>query len=327
MLSASPYALVAEMLEAPDVIRRFDKDVVSAWADAIDQQQKLFISGEGSSRIFPSKNLISRAFASGSSWAIHTEGGRQAAEYDLEGFVVLAASNSGQTRELIALLDKLGRDGVERYGVTATAGSRMTEVVDDARILNCGTEKAVASSKTVIEQALVYQSLLRGGEWSDQEKAANYCADILSKDVPAEIADYLASAPIIYFAGRNDGVAEELALKTGEIARKKAVYLEGTYVLHGIEEVMRKGETLVLIEPFKEEIEKYKSILKDSVGLNVAAIASFDTPFPTIKIPSLSGFDGYLRLMAGWNILVAAGLALNVNLDKPERARKIGNAV
>jgi glucosamine--fructose-6-phosphate aminotransferase (isomerizing) len=30
-------------------------------------------------------------------------------------------------------------------------------------------------------------------------------------------------------------------------------------------------------------------------------------------------------MAAGWNVLVEAGLALGVNLDKPLRARKVGN--
>ncbi len=62
-------------------------------------------------------------------------------------------------------------------------------------------------------------------------------------------------------------------------------------------------------------------------SVSVVAVSSFDTPFPTVKIPALAGFDAYLQLMAGWNILVAAGLAAGVNLDKTVRARKIGNEI
>jgi glucosamine--fructose-6-phosphate aminotransferase (isomerizing) len=34
-----------------------------------------------------------------------------------------------------------------------------------------------------------------------------------------------------------------------------------------------------------------------------------------------------VSLCAGWNILVEIGLSLGINLDKPERARKVGNEV
>ncbi len=50
---------------------------------------------------------------------------------------------------------------------------------------------------------------------------------------------------MIYFAGRNNGVAEELTLKTNEITHKKSDYLEGTFSVHGIEETMRPEEVVV----------------------------------------------------------------------------------
>ena len=31
------------------------------------------------------------------------------------------------------------------------------------------------------------------------------------------------------------------------------------------------------------------------------------------------------EMAAGWNLLVETGLRLGVNIDKPERARKVGN--
>ena len=44
-----------------------------------------------------------------------------------------------------------------------------------------------------------------------------------------------------------------------------------------------------------------------------------------IVLPTLVGYDPFLQLMAGWNLLVQIGVALGINLDKPQRARKIGN--
>ncbi len=55
------------------------------------------------------------------------------------------------------------------------------------------------------------------------------------------------------------------------------------------------------------------------------AVAEEETPFPTIRIPQVEGYQTVLQLLAGWNILVQVGVALGINLDKAERARKIGN--
>lgn len=327
MQPGSPYALIDEMLETPGILRRFDPAQTQGWSAMAAGKKRLLLTGEGSSRIFPAKNLIDLARRQNCAWHIFTEGARQAAEYDLGDCLVIGSSNSGRTRELIALFEKLKQQGIPRCGITATDGSPLTALADDSRILSCGAEKAVAATKSVVEQALMLQSLLGGEEWSQQARAADACAEALTAPLPADMIDAAAAAPLIYFAGRNNGVAEELVLKTNEITRKKSIFLEGTYALHGIEEVMQRDEILVLVDPFAAEIDKYRQILAEKTGVRIIAIASFDTPFPTIKIPAIEGFNAYLQLMAGWNLLVATGLACGINLDKPLLARKVGNGV
>jgi glucosamine--fructose-6-phosphate aminotransferase (isomerizing) len=130
---------------------------------------------------------------------------------------------------------------------------------------------------------------------------------------------------MIYFAGRNNGVVEELTLKTNEITRKKSDFLEGTYAVHGIEEVMDKNELVIIVEPFESEEEKFKECLIDGVNMNVVAISTRETQFPTIRIPDGKEYKEYVELAAGWNVLVEIGIALGIDLDKPTRARKVGN--
>ena len=140
-----------------------------------------------------------------------------------------------------------------------------------------------------------------------------------------EIVQTAANAPTIYFAGYNDGVAEELTLKTNEITRKKSDFLEGTYAVHGIEEVMDAKDIVFVVDPIEDEITKFQEVLVEGVGLKVVAIADRDTPFDTIVVPQAGELAPYVYLCAGWNVLVEIGMMLGINLDKPERARKVGN--
>ena len=148
---------------------------------------------------------------------------------------------------------------------------------------------------------------------------------MLEAELDPELVQKIAQAPVIYFAGRNNGVAEELTLKTNEITHKKSDYLEGTYAVHGIEEIMQPDEVVVVVDPFPAEIEKFQSTLVDGVGMTVIAVAEEETPLPTIRIPRVEGYETVLQLLAGWNILVQVGVTLGINLDKAQRARKIGN--
>jgi glucosamine--fructose-6-phosphate aminotransferase (isomerizing) len=318
------YSLIKEMHETIEIIRSFDSSRVAPWIELIHKKNKLFLTGEGSSRIFPAKNIIARALQHNCPWFIHTSGARQAAEYDLSDYCVIGASNSGQTIELIELFKSIH---TIKLGLTAYPDTPLHACADSILVLKSGKEQATAASKTVVEQALTYQSLLQGNEWQDQEKAADLCSAILHTTLSDEVISIISNASTLYFAGRDNGVAEELTLKTNEIIRKKSDYLEGTYAVHGIEEVMQADEVLIVIDPFPSEIVKLQHVIATNIGMKIIAISNYDTPFITIPIPQLQGFDTYFQLLAGWNILVQTGLSLGINMDQPIRARKIGNAI
>lgn len=320
------FRLVQEMLETPKIIRNLDADHIRSFSV---KNKKVLLAGEGSSRIFPAKNTICNSLVLGYRQSIVTENCMQAAEYDLEDYSVFAASNSGKTAEVIHLIRTLREKG--HGDITAVTGAHGTPVADEsssAYILTCGPEQAVSASKSVMEQALFYDILLRhinGMPPIDLNALADAMHQVLTMDIPADIVSIIADAPIIYFSGRNNGVAEELTLKANEIVRKKSDYLEGTYAVHGIEEVMNSDEAVILFEPFESQEEKIRSVLVNGARLSVIAVSERSTGFPTIRIPRITGCSPYLQLAAGWNLLVEAGIASGINLDCPVRARKIGN--
>ena len=104
----------------------------------------------------------------------------------------------------------------------------------------------MAATKSVVEQALFYRSLIVAWEptsplLANQQEAAAKAREVLEAEIDPALIAKIAMAPIVYFAGRNNGVAEELTLKTNEITHKKSDFLEGTYAVHGVEEVMTAG--------------------------------------------------------------------------------------
>jgi len=324
------FALVREMLRTPEIICSFNFKQVDKVVASIKHTGRLFCTGEGSSRIFPAKRLIASMMKRNLPIALATEGGRQSLENDLSGWTVMGASNSGQTKELIVLMENLLKQNHKHlFGLTATPGSKLTQVAESI-VLSCGKEEAVAATMSVVEQALVYQAVEVALSDcpcpSKQQDAGKLAADVLAAEYDPELIAKTAAAPVIYLAGRNNGVAEELALKTNEITRKRSQFLEGTIVVHGIEEVMNPEDVVVLIEPFGQDMEFYKKNLVDGVGMTVIAVSSKPTLFPTITIPDLPCYDEYFQLLAGWNLLVQTGVACGIDIDKPKRARKIGNA-
>jgi glucosamine--fructose-6-phosphate aminotransferase (isomerizing) len=322
------FALTQEMLDTVDVVRNFDANQSKEVATEIASAGKLMLTGEGSSRIFPAKNAMRKAMTQGLALQIVTDGSRQANQYHLGRFAVCCASNSGRTKEVVLLAQKLGSEGnALRYCLSANPDTMLAQACTREFVLKCGWENAVAATKSVVEQALFFESILHhiSGTAMDLTGLPEAIETALTMEIDPALVSKAMNAPTIYFAGYNDGVAEELTLKTNEITRKKSDFLEGTYAVHGIEEVMQAEDIVFVIDPMEEELAKFQEVLVDGVGLTVVAIADRPTPFPTILVPSAGEFTPSVYLAAGWNLLVEIGLGLGIDLDKPDRARKVGN--
>jgi glutamine---fructose-6-phosphate transaminase (isomerizing) len=333
-LNQAPYSqfgLVTDMMSVPGIIRGFQPSVVEPCVARIRERGKLLLTGEGSSRLFPAHQAVSYCRKTGAPLVIHTESGRQSQDYRLHDWAVLGMSNSGRTAEVIRLFAQLRDAGQSpRFSVTAMADSLLQQHSDWGFVLGCGKEAAVAATKSVIEQALFCRALVEavtGGSTlaTRLPQLADGVQQSLTSPIDPVIIDRVLQAKTLYFAGRNDGVAAELTLKTNEITRKAGDFLEGTYAVHGVEEVMQTSDVLIWIDPYPESYSKFEDVLVKGVGMTVIAIATQPTPFPTIVIPDAGDLSGFLQLTAGWNLLVEVGLRLGINLDKPQRARKVGN--
>lgn len=324
----SKYYLVQEMMGTVEAVRKFNPEVALPCAQAARGAGKLMLSGEGSSRIMPAKNAIRKALRWGVGERIVTDGAHQCCEYALDDYAVVLSSNSGRTKETLLLANKLIADGnSRRFGVTANEHTPLEEKCSSTYVLGCGWENAVAATKSVVEQVLYNEAVVRtlaGKPMADLPALAEKIESALTLEVPAEVIRWAKNARTIYFAGMNDGVAEELTLKTNEIVRRKSDFLEGTYALHGPEEVMQDGDIVFVVEPIEQEYDKYRSVF-DGAGVHVVAISTKQTPFTTIVVPQAGEYQQYVDLCAGWNLLVEIGIAEGINLDKPSRARKVGN--
>lgn len=325
------FGLTRDMLATPDIVRSFNCARMAETAAAIKNVGKLLMTGEGSSRIFPAKSALKAARQHGWSIELFTEAGKQAQEYNLADWAVFALSNSGRTAEVIGLFKSLADAGHEQlYSLTAFDNSKLESVATKGYVLECGPEGAVAATKSVVEQALFYRALLEhvAGQATLQARLEDLAVKMtaaLTLEIDPALTEKIAQAGTIYWAGRNDGVAEELTLKTNEITRKQSDFLEGTYAVHGVEEVMNANDVVLWVDPYADSEEKFDEVLQKGVGLTIIAIADRDTRFPTIRIPEAGDLAPFVQMCAGWNVMVEAGISLGIDLDKPERARKVGN--
>ncbi len=322
--------LIKEMYEVVDYIKNFEPVNVNDFIGSVPDNTPLMLTGEGSSRIFPAKNAVHRRLLSDRGPLIFTEGSTDLDGKNLDNFVVIGASNSGKTKELVHLFRKLQNSGHKQlYGLTCNYNSTLENCSKKTVVIDVGPEKAVAATKSVIGQALFYDSLM--SKWYDNKildknLLADNFLETLNSSVDSSVIEMICKAETVYYTGNNNGAAEELTLKTNEIIRKKSSFLPGTYLLHGVEEVISGNDIIIMVDAYPDEYEKIKEVYSKNIGTPVIAIATEPSPFNSIIIPSLPDFyEPYIKLAAGWNLLVETGLELGIDLDKPQRARKIGN--
>lgn len=324
------FHLVKEMYETVDYIKNFDSRPSEVLFHELPGNKPLMLTGEGSSRIFPARNGVYRRLACGAGPQIFTESSTDLQGKNLDNFIVIGASNSGKTKELVNLFRNLkGAGHNQLYGLSCNRGTLLEDLSKQTIVLNTGIETAVAATKSVVAQALFYEALLTEFNITgniDTVALSAFFDQALNINISKDITDVICKANMVYFTGNNNGVAEELTLKTNEIIRKKSAFLPGTYLLHGVEEVISPDDVIIMVDAYPDEYQKIKSIYTDSIGTPVIVISENPSPFHTVLIPRVpEEFEPYVKLAAGWDLLVEAGISLGVNIDKPQRARKIGN--
>src|SRR3989344_4511628 len=325
-----------EMLESEKVCLSFDFDITKDLAEKIGNHRIIF-TGMGSSLIFPGKHAKNRAMKLGISNRVEAFFASDLFQYpDFSDTYVFLCSNSGKTKEVILLLDYIKSRGAKCVAITAVADSILAQRSDEKIILTCGFEKGVAATKSVVEQALVYDSLIQylakiQGNDIDFEllkSGLKETALAIKNNINLKVEDLLlkklATSKNYYVVGLDNGMAEEITLKSYEIARKIALFYPDTHIVHGVEEAI-EGGCAIIFQPsaFKNYISDFEKF-SAKTNCRLIGVDNHDL-IPGVKIEVNGTFVDYCLLAAGWGILRNIGNKLNLDIDHPEKASKVGN--
>lgn len=326
-----------EMLETEQVVSNFDFNLTRDLAEKIGNSRIIF-TGMGSSLIFPGKHAINRAMKLGISNRVEAFFASDLFQYeDFSDTYVLLCSNSGKTKEVILLLDYIKSKGAKCVAITAVADSILAQRSDEKIILTCGFEKGVAATKSVVEQALVYDSLIhhlakiQGKEIdfdllkNELKKTAFAIKNNINLKIKDTLLEKLANSKNYFIVGLDNGMAEEITLKSYEISRKMALFYPDTHIVHGVEEAIEEGFAIIFRPSnFKDYISDFEKF-SGKTNCQLIGVDNHDL-IPGVKIEISDGtFVNYCLLAAGWGILRNVANKLNLDIDHPEKASKVGN--
>lgn len=174
-----------------------------------------------------------------------------AARLDLSDTLVVAASQSGETAEIVRTQAWASSCGAATVAVTNAAGSTLATAADLALVTRAGPEVAVPATKTYLTQ-LVAMAVLAdalGGEVAEPlARVPDAVASLLPLDVTAA-AQALAEADVVVVSGRGllMGTALETALKLEETCLRPVRGYSYADLRHGPISVVSSGVLAVLV--------------------------------------------------------------------------------
>jgi glucosamine--fructose-6-phosphate aminotransferase (isomerizing) len=89
----------------------------------------------------------------------------------MDGALVIGVSQSGQSPDLIAVVEEGRRQGCPTLAITNAEGSPLSAVADDTLLLHAGQERSVAATKTYTGQLLVMAMLSAALADDDRRRA------------------------------------------------------------------------------------------------------------------------------------------------------------
>ena len=145
----------------------------------------------------------------------------------MTGALVVGISQSGESPDLVAVVDEGRRQGCATLAVTNVAGSPLTAVADHTILLRAGKERSIAATKTYTAQltalAMLSTALSQNGEWLQQlARVPAHVAAAHGVDREAVMAAAAtlkdAGHGVVLGRGFNFATAFEAALKAKELA-------------------------------------------------------------------------------------------------------------
>ena len=286
--------LHSEILEQPSVIRRLldvETDRVARIGHALAGQdiRYVVIAARGTSDnaarygqyVFGALNRLVVALAAPSLFGLYQR------PPSLKSALVIGISQSGQSPDIVRVLEEAHRQGALTIAVTNDPQSPLAEAAQHVLELHAGEERSVAATKTYTAQlaAIALLALSLAGQ-SARPNALDLIPDAMEKALQAELAAQSAAKRIAHNSrcvvvgrGFNYATTFETALKMKELAYIEAEPYSSADFRHGPIAMVETGFPAVLVavgETMRDEILELRDALREQ-GANLVVLGDDET--------------------------------------------------
>ena len=274
-----------EIKEQPKTVKRAafqDNSDLEEAVEMMDEAEKIYLTGCGTASFAAS---LGAKYLREAGYNVETEQSHEL-EYRsdeiTEDDLVIAVSQSGETADLLSLLDEVEADVL---AVVNVVGSTLARQADHKLYVNAGPEIGVASTKAFTAQIAVLRLLGYSGEGKIEEgrKSLLETAEkveetiIENQEVVEDFSDYLTDKDHVYFIGRNKGheMAREANLKLKELSYIHAEAFPGGEFKHGTLALVEDGTPVVAFLKDEGYSQAYSNMMEaHSRGADVVSVGT-----------------------------------------------------
>lgn len=338
--------LEQEIREQPQVLRRLleaERQTVERVARAIREAQPEYvvIAARGSSDnaarygkyLFGAANRLPVALATPSLFTRYDSPPR------LEGALVLAVSQSGQSPDIAAVVAEGRRQGALTVALTNDLGSPLSQASQHVVQLHAGTERSVAATKTytasLMALAMLSVDLAQDEERFDVLRSIPDRLDCVIDSVPdvvaaAERYRYM-DACVVISRGYNYATAYEIALKLKELTYILAEPYSSADFRHGPLALVERGFPVLAVIPEGEMTEELIELLAqlEGRGAELVVVSALERALSLAQTPlSLPSrvpewISPLVTVVPGQIFSLGLTLARGLDPDHPRGLRKV----
>jgi glucosamine--fructose-6-phosphate aminotransferase (isomerizing) len=288
-----------EILEQPESLGRLlssQRNRVEKIADSISSQDTRFIflaargtsdnAGRYANYLWGARNGLPLALATPSLFTYYKRPPR------LRGAFVVGISQSGQSPDIISVLEEGRRQGCPTLAITNEPDSPLAQAADLVLDIQAGVERAVAATKTYTAELLAIAMLsagMSGSEqaWQELERVPGWVEGVLKAD--PEIAGmaqryrYMNQC-VVLGRGYNYATAFEWALKIKELSYVAAEPYSPADFLHGPIAIVDRGFPVLAVAPEGKVFDSLMGLLNQLKHEQLAELVVISNAAESLKL-------------------------------------------
>lgn len=253
--------------------------------------------------------------------------------------LVVGISQSGQSPDILAVLEEGKRQGRPTLAITNDGASPLAALADDVIELHAGSERSVAATKTYTAQLAVmamFAAALSGDARHMDELRQTPAAIEATLQLSAPIAEQVEryrymDRCIVIGRGYNYATSFELALKLKELTYVMATSYSSADFRHGPIATIESGLPVFLVMPtgatFADMLELERDLRKRDAELLVISESEEALAVARTSLPIPAGVPEWLSpltaIIPGQVVALQLALSKGLNPDVPRGLQKV----